>query len=80
MALSPIRLPALGSLEHFKISAFFKDLSVLDNILIAMDNYLKKKSHSILASLFRTRSAIQTELDLVQRAIELLKIFKLKIL
>lgn len=70
----PYKIASLGLGRTFQNIRLFKDLTVLDNVLIAFSNH--HKSH-VLASFFRLPAFYKNEQDLKEKAIALLKIFDL---
>ena len=71
---APYKIAALGLGRTFQNIRLFKDLSVLDNVLIAFGNH--HKAH-VLASFFRLPTYYKNEEELKDKALELLKIFDL---
>jgi branched-chain amino acid transport system ATP-binding protein len=61
----------------FQNIRLFKDLSVLDNVMIAMDNDPSLPKHGVLTSLLRTAKVVHDQEKQEARALELLGIFKL---
>jgi branched-chain amino acid transport system ATP-binding protein len=78
VGLKPYQITKKGVARTFQNIRLFKDLTVLDNILIAMDNDPKRPHFRVAASVLRTKSVVECEIDEENRAIELLKIFKLE--
>jgi branched-chain amino acid transport system ATP-binding protein len=74
----PYQVTKLGLARTFQNIRLFKDLSVLDNIMIAMDQDPKKKKQSLLSLVFRTPRVIELEQAQTQQAIGILKIFNLE--
>ncbi|WEV60751.1 ABC transporter ATP-binding protein [Streptococcaceae bacterium ESL0729] len=73
--LPPYKFAQAGLGRTFQNIRLFKDLSVLDNVLIALG--AKKKKH-FLASLLRLPIYYKVDEELVAKAQELLKIFNLQ--
>ena len=73
--LPPYKRTTLGMARTFQNIRLFKDLSVLDNVLIAFANH--HKPH-VFASLFRLPSYYKNEEALKAKALELLAIFGLE--
>ena len=71
---APYKIASLGLGRTFQNIRLFKDLTVLDNVLIAFGNH--HKPHA-LASFFRLPVFYKTEEDLKNKALDLLKIFDL---
>ena len=72
---APYKIAAGGLGRTFQNIRLFKDLSVLDNVLIAFANH--HKPH-VFASLFRLPSYYKNEEALKAKALELLAIFGLE--
>ena len=71
---APYKIATLGLSRTFQNIRLFKDLTVLDNVLIAFGNH--HKPH-VLASFFRLPAFYQNEEELKAKALELLAIFDL---
>ena len=71
---APYKIASLGLGRTFQNIRLFKDLTVLDNVLIAFGNH--HKPHA-LASFFRLPVFYKTEENLKNKALDLLKIFDL---
>ncbi|GGE38141.1 ABC transporter ATP-binding protein [Streptococcus himalayensis] len=72
---APYKIASLGLGRTFQNIRLFKDLSVLDNVLIAFGNHHKKH---VFASMFRLPAFYKHEEELKQKALDLLKIFDLE--
>ena len=70
----PYKIATLGLSRTFQNIRLFKDLTVLDNVLIAFGNH--HKPH-VLASFFRLPAFYKNEEELKAKALELLAIFDL---
>lgn len=70
----PFKITDLGLARTFQNIRLFKDLSVMDNVLIAFHS---KKGVGTFHSILRTPKFYQNEEELKKEAIELLKIFRL---
>ena len=70
----PYKIAALGLGRTFQNIRLFKDLTVLDNVLIAFSNHHKKH---VFASFLRLPAFYKNEETLKAKAIDLLKIFDL---
>ncbi|MBP2623357.1 ABC transporter ATP-binding protein [Streptococcus oricebi] len=70
----PYHIARLGLARTFQNIRLFKDLTVLDNVLIAFTNH--HRNH-ILASFLRLPAFYKSEKKLRKRAMELLEIFEL---
>ena len=73
----PFEITKLGLARTFQNIRLFKDLPVLDNLLIAMDQSPQRKHFGILPSILRTKKVMDEEAAKVQKSLELLKIFNL---
>ena len=73
----PYKITQYGVARTFQNIRLFKNLSVLDNMMIAMDNDPAKMHFGILSSVFRTRNVIQTEIAQEKDATRILEIFQL---
>lgn len=71
---APYKIATLGLSRTFQNIRLFKDLTVLDNVLIAFGNH--HKPH-VLASFFRLPVFYKNEKELKAKALELLAIFDL---
>jgi branched-chain amino acid transport system ATP-binding protein len=72
--LKPYEISRLGLARTFQNIRLFKELSVLDNVLISMQRFAE---HSVLDSLLANQKHFRSEADSRNRALELLKIFNL---
>lgn len=77
VGLKPYQITKQGIARTFQNIRLFKNLSILDNILIAMDNDPNRPYFGLAKSLWKTRSWVQNEKDLIARGTQLLEIFKL---
>jgi branched-chain amino acid transport system ATP-binding protein len=75
--LKPFEITKKGVARTFQNIRLFKDLTVLDNVMIAMDNGVGRKPRGLIASLLRTRAIVVDEESLEIKASELLGIFNL---
>lgn len=73
--IAPNKITELGLARTFQNIRLFKDLTVLENVMIAMHAH---KGNSLFSSLFRTKSYYETEKMMKEEALELLKIFNLE--
>ena len=71
---SPYKIASLGLGRTFQNIRLFKDLTVLDNVLIAFGNHHKQH---VFASFLRLPTFYKSEKELKAKALELLKIFDL---
>ena len=75
--LKPYEITAYGLARTFQNIRLFKDLSVLDNLMIALDHDPKLPHFGMWTSALRTRRAVTAELSQERRALEILEIFQL---
>ena len=73
--IAPNKITELGLARTFQNIRLFKDLTVLENVMVAMHAH---KGNSLFSSLFRTKAYYETEKMMKEEAIELLKIFNLE--
>lgn len=73
--VKPYKITAMGLARTFQNIRLFKDMSVLENVLIAMNKDVK---YGVAASLLRLPSYYREEAAMKKKAIELLKIFHLE--
>ena len=73
--MKPYKIAEIGLGRTFQNIRLFKDLTVLDNVLIAMREV---ENASFLANIFRLPKFYQTEQNLKEKAAELLAIFQLE--
>ncbi|VTS37619.1 branched-chain amino acid transport ATP-binding protein [Streptococcus porcinus] len=71
---APYKIAALGLSRTFQNIRLFKDMSVLDNVLIGLAN---QEKDNLLASILRLPSYYKKETELKEKALKLLAIFKL---
>lgn len=71
----PNKITELGLARTFQNIRLFKDLTVLENVMVAMHAH---KGNSLFSSLFRTKAYYETEKMMKEEALELLKIFNLE--
>lgn len=72
--LKPFQISGLGITRTFQNIRLFKDLTVLENVLVAGDQH---QSYGILAPLLKTKKFLSQEKDLHEKAMSLLSIFNL---
>lgn len=73
----PSEITQFGVARTFQNIRLFKELSVIDNILIALDHNPTKKQFGLPAWLFRSRAVVHHEIEQEKTAMELLEIFQL---
>jgi branched-chain amino acid transport system ATP-binding protein len=71
------QITRLGLARTFQNIRLFKELSVLDNLLIAMDHEPKRQRPNLLSELWRTKHQVEQEQDKIEHCEALLDIFKL---
>jgi branched-chain amino acid transport system ATP-binding protein len=74
----PYTITQYGLARTFQNIRLFKDLTVLDNLMIPMDQDPKRPHYGVLGALLRTRAVVEMEAAQEKRAFELLEIFGLK--
>lgn len=74
--MKPYKIASLGLSRTFQNIRLFKEMTVLDNVLIGMAN---QTSPHLLASFLRLPKYYQSEEELRQKALDLLAIFNLEI-
>ena len=74
VGIKPHRTVEMGIARTFQNIRLFKDLTVLDNVLIAFSNHHKQH---VLASFLRLPAFYKNEEELKSKALDLLKIFDL---
>jgi branched-chain amino acid transport system ATP-binding protein len=75
IGLKPDQIVRVGAARTFQNIRLFKELSVIDNIKIAFQNYMK---YSLLQGIFRLPIYWKEEKEIEEKAIELLNIFKME--
>lgn len=73
--LAPNKITELGLARTFQNIRLFKDLTVLENVMIGMHAH---GENSLFSTLFRTKPYYETEEKMREQALELLKIFNLE--
>lgn len=76
--LRPYKITSLGIARTFQNIRLFKDLSVLENLKIAMDHNPIFEKFGFFSSVVQTQSYVTNEKNKEDKALELLKIFKLE--
>ncbi len=74
----PFEITRTGVARTFQNIRLFKDLTVLQNLLVAMDQNPAFKKYNLLPTLIHSRSMLDNEAAKQDAAIEILKIFKLE--
>jgi len=70
-------ITSLGLARTFQNIRLFKDLTVLDNLMVAMDCHPGMPKHSAFTSVLQTKKVVADELARQEKCVELLKIFGL---
>ena len=73
--VSPNKITELGLARTFQNIRLFKDMTVLENVMVAMHAH---DGNSVATSLLRTKKYYDTEESMRKRALELLSIFHLE--
>lgn len=76
--LKPYRINSLGIARTFQNIRLFKDLTVLENLKIAMDHNPSIEKVGWFASIFQTQRFVYNERNKEEKCLDLLKIFKLE--
>jgi branched-chain amino acid transport system ATP-binding protein len=74
----PYEVTKFGLARTFQNIRLFKDLSVLENVMVAMDNNPVLPHHGVVTSVLRTAKVVHDEEAQEARALELLGIFNLQ--
>jgi branched-chain amino acid transport system ATP-binding protein len=77
VGLKPYEITSRGVARTFQNIRLFKDLSVLDNVMIALDNDPARPHFGPLPSILRLKSVVEAERAQEERSLELLRIFSL---
>ena len=77
IGLKPFQITQRGLARTFQNIRLFKGLTVIQNLLIAMDHNPKQPRYGLLPTLFRSKAALLTEKSKREECLEILKIFKL---
>lgn len=77
VSLKPFQITRKGMARTFQNIRLFKDLTVLENLLVAMDQNPSLPEHGLFTSLLRTRSVLESESKKHELGLELLDIFGL---
>jgi len=75
--LKPFRITSLGIARTFQNIRLFKDLTVLENLKIAMDHNPSIQKSGLFSSVFHTQNYLYNERNKEEKCMDLLKIFKL---
>ncbi len=75
----PYAITVQGLARTFQNIRLFKDLTVLDNLMVAMDNNPELPHHGFWSSVLRTSAVVRDEVAQEKRALDLLKIFGLDV-
>lgn len=73
--LPPYRITELGLARTFQNIRLFKELTVLENVMVAMHAH---EGNSLWSTLVRSKAYYETEANMKEEAFALLKIFKLE--
>jgi branched-chain amino acid transport system ATP-binding protein len=73
----PYEITRIGIARTFQNIRLFKDLTVLQNLLVAMDQNPTQKKFGLVPTLLHTKALLNNEQAKVNEALEILKIFKL---
>jgi branched-chain amino acid transport system ATP-binding protein len=73
----PYQIAKQGVARTFQNIRLFKNISVLNNVMTAMDNDPSRERAGFISTILRTSPSIKTEEEQKEKALELLKIFQL---
>jgi branched-chain amino acid transport system ATP-binding protein len=76
--LKPYEITTKGFARTFQNIRLFKELTILENVMIAMDHQPARRKPSLIASVLRTKSAMAEMDERRGRCVELLRIFGLE--
>ncbi|MES2770059.1 MAG: ABC transporter ATP-binding protein [Bdellovibrionota bacterium] len=74
----PYQITSKGLARTFQNIRLFKDLTVLQNIMISMDQDIKRPRYGLLKTVFQANSVLENETKKNKEACDLLSIFKLE--
>jgi branched-chain amino acid transport system ATP-binding protein len=74
----PFEITRIGIARTFQNIRLFKDLTVLQNLLVAMDQNPTQKKFTLIPTLLHSKALIANEQHKAAEALEILKIFKLE--
>jgi branched-chain amino acid transport system ATP-binding protein len=77
VGLKPYEITKIGMARTFQNIRLFKDLTVLDNLLIAMDQSPQRKKFGMLSSILQTKPVVDEEKLKSRKCVDLLRIFNL---
>jgi len=77
VGLRPYQITHKGLARTFQNIRLFKDLTVLDNLMISMDHSPYRFQFNLLRSIFRTPAVMKNETEKEKACVDLLKIFNL---
>ena len=78
VGLRPHEVTRRGLARTFQNIRLFKELTVLENLLISLDNHQDIKKYNIFRSVFIGRAVSDNEVAKIKKAFEFLKIIKLE--
>lgn len=71
------KITAMGMARTFQNIRLFKDMTVLENVLVALDHSPQSNNAGMFSELFKTHEALKKESEKKEKALEILKIFNL---
>ena len=77
VGLKPFEITRSGVSRTFQNIRLFKDLSVLDNLMVAMDQNPSQKKYNLVSILFHSKGLLRNEQAKRDECFKILKIFKL---
>lgn len=78
VGLKPYEIVPCGLARTFQNIRLFKDLTVFENVMVALDHNPGRKHHALLPSVLRSETVMRNELDQENEASRLLSLFKLE--
>jgi branched-chain amino acid transport system ATP-binding protein len=73
----PYQITSKGLARTFQNIRLFKDMPVIDNIMVSMDQDHTRPKYGLLKTMFQTNDVLENEAKKYQNAVDLLSIFKL---
>lgn len=77
VGLKPYQITSRGLARTFQNIRLFKDLTVLQNLQVSMDQNLKHQKFGLMSTLFRSKRLLDSEKVKADECLAILKIFKL---
>jgi branched-chain amino acid transport system ATP-binding protein len=77
VGLKPYEITSKGLARTFQNIRLFKDLSILDNLMISLDHHPDRNHYGVFSNIFQTQKTVNEEESKRKTALSILKIFKL---